>query len=100
MLVELREKLTPLYSAGRATGPRATTRLVADARDDIVGYALCANREDQIGRSTLATNGIHPRSVSSGRTPLGAKANHQEPQQQPQLCDEAPNVLFPVMANR
>jgi hypothetical protein len=83
----------------RATASPTTT-LVADVRDDIVGYALCANREVQIGRSTLARNGIHRRSASSGCTPLGMKANHREPRQQPRLYDEAPNASFPVVANR
>ena len=93
--------------ANRARGGRAarywvilTTTLAADVQHDIAGYALCANREDHIGRSTLARNEIHRRSASSGCTPLGAKANHREPQQQPRLYDEAPNVSFPVVANR
>jgi hypothetical protein len=76
------------------------TTLAADVQDDIAGHASFANRQDHIGRSTLARTGIHRRSASSGCTPLGAKANHREPRLQPRLSDEAPNVLFPVAANR
>ncbi len=45
--------------AVRATGAILTTTLAADVRDDIAGYALYANRQDHIGRSTLARSGIH-----------------------------------------
>jgi hypothetical protein len=87
------------WSRSWRAGAILTTTLAADVWEDIAGYALCANRQDHIGRSTLARNGIHRRSGSSGCTLLRAKANHREPRQQPRLSDEAPNVLFPVAAN-
>jgi hypothetical protein len=86
--------------AVRATGPILTTTLDADVRDDIAGYAICANRQDHIGRSTPARSGIHRPSASSGYTPLRAKAIQREPRQQLRLSVEVANVLFPVAANR
>ena len=63
-----------------------TITLAADAQDGIVGCASRANRQDRIGRSTLARKETHQPSAYNGCMPLRAKATHREPQQLLRLC--------------